>query len=138
MRSPTVKTANDALANHSSFGRVFRIEETFGHSGKLWPAEFPLGIGLVDEADDARLLFRIARQRDPQFFKQRGCASYVVQRASTLSVNFFPLSERRDTGNTSDETRDAIWDEIACAFFRVWDLHVCLDHRAPFVSRRCS
>ncbi|PYL88888.1 MAG: hypothetical protein DMF14_15320 [Verrucomicrobia bacterium] len=59
MRSPTVKTANDALANHGSFGRVFRVDETFGQGGKLWPAEFPLGIELVDEADNARLLFRI-------------------------------------------------------------------------------
>ena len=59
MRSPTVKTANDTLANHGSFGRVFRVDETFGQGGKLWPAEFPLGIELVDEADNARLLFRI-------------------------------------------------------------------------------
>jgi len=59
MRSPTVKTANDALANHGSFGRVFRVDETFSQGGKLWPAEFPLGIELVDEADNARLLFRI-------------------------------------------------------------------------------
>ena len=59
MRSPTVKTANDALANHGSFGRVFRVDETFGQGGKLWPAEFPLGIELVDEAYDARLLFGV-------------------------------------------------------------------------------
>ena len=56
MRSPAVKPANNALANHGSFGRVFGVDETFSQNGKLWPAKFSLGIELVDEADDARLL----------------------------------------------------------------------------------
>ena len=38
------------LANHGSFDRVFRVDETFGQGGKLWPAEFPFGIELVDKA----------------------------------------------------------------------------------------
>jgi len=58
-RSPAVKAANDALANHGSFDRVFRLDETFGQGGKLWAAELPFGIQLVDKADDARLLFRV-------------------------------------------------------------------------------
>jgi len=69
---------------------------------------------------------------------------YCGRRLKLPSPWMFRLStiisghQGRDAGETFDEKCDANWGEVACAVFRVWRLHVRVDYRAPFVSRRRS
>src|SRR5438132_6839008 len=56
MRSPAVEATDDALSNNRGFSRVFRVHEPLGQRGQLRPAKFPLGIELVNETHDTRLL----------------------------------------------------------------------------------
>jgi len=56
MRSPAVEATDDALSNNRGFSRVFLVHEPLGQRGQLRPAKFPLGIELVNETHDTRLL----------------------------------------------------------------------------------